>query len=49
MRSLVLINESSLLVGEYVFIARDDLLLKSFSTLQKDYQYAMKKMGLIKN
>jgi ribonuclease P protein component len=46
LRALVLKNESKLTTGEYVFVAKEDILKKDFDTLKKDFRYAMKKIGI---
>jgi hypothetical protein len=44
----VLKNEAHLSLGEYSFVAKEDILNREYSTLEKDFKYAMKKMGIYK-
>jgi ribonuclease P protein component len=44
LRAVVLKNQDKLQMGEYIFVAKGDLLEKDFKTLNKDFTYAMKKM-----
>ncbi len=32
--------------GKYIFVAKNELLNRDHKTLQKDFQFAMKKLGL---
>ncbi|MFZ9659171.1 MAG: ribonuclease P protein component [Arcobacteraceae bacterium] len=48
LRSIILKNESTLPSGEYVFVAKEDILKCTYAVLSKDFTYAMKKMGLNK-
>ncbi|MCI0500376.1 MAG: ribonuclease P protein component [Epsilonproteobacteria bacterium] len=48
LRSLMLKNESNLPSGEYVFVAKDEILKRDYPLLEKDFKYAMKKMGIYK-
>ncbi len=41
-------NESNLPSGEYVFVAKDEILKRDYPLLEKDFKYAMKKMGIYK-
>jgi ribonuclease P protein component len=46
LRALVLKNEHKLTTGEYIFVAKEDILKKDFEILKKDFRYAMKKIGI---
>jgi hypothetical protein len=39
-------NESQLPSGEYAFIAKEEILKREYPILEKDFKYAMKKMGI---
>jgi len=43
---LVLKNATKIDIGKYIFVAKSALLEKDFSILEKDFKYAMKKLGL---
>ena len=46
LRSFALTNEKSLKVGKYIFVAKNELLNLTHLSLEKDFKYAMKKLGL---
>jgi len=46
LRSLCLKYESNLTVGNYIFVAKSDILNRDFKILTKDFKYAMKKLKL---
>ena len=46
LRALVLLNESKLPVGKYVFVAKAEIFNRDHKTLKNDFKYAMKKMEL---
>lgn len=33
--------------GEYVFVAKEEILIRQHKILEKDFLYAMKKMGIL--
>jgi RNase P protein component len=41
-------KESDLKQGKYIFVAKSELLNREFKVLQRDFSYAMKKLGLFK-
>ncbi len=41
-------NEVNLPFGEYVFVAKEEILKREYPHLEKDFKYAMKKMGIFK-
>lgn len=47
LRALALKNEKSLKSGKYILVAKSELLNQAHKTLQKDFTYAMKKLGLL--
>ncbi|QKF82754.1 ribonuclease P protein component [Halarcobacter ebronensis] len=49
LRALCLENENKIQKGKYIFVAKEKLFEKSFEELKKDFNYAMKKLQLIKN
>jgi len=46
LRSLVLKKEKQLQNGKYIFVAKNELFARDYQTLQKDFNFAMKKLGL---
>jgi len=34
--------------GEYVFVAKEDILAREYKILEKDFKYATKKIGVYK-
>ncbi|MDX9742826.1 MAG: ribonuclease P protein component [Arcobacteraceae bacterium] len=48
LRSLMLKNELNLPAGEFVFVAKEEILKREYPLLEKDFKYAMKKMGIFK-
>ncbi|MEA3497945.1 MAG: ribonuclease P protein component [Campylobacterota bacterium] len=46
LRALVLEKENQLTNGKYIFVAKNDIFERDFKTLQKDFKYAIKKLGL---
>ncbi|MCD4759004.1 MAG: ribonuclease P protein component [Arcobacteraceae bacterium] len=46
LRALVLEKEKELTNGKYIFVAKNELFLRDHKTLQKDFNFAMKKLGL---
>ena len=46
LRALVLKNATKVSHGKYIFVAKAALFERDFSTLEKDFKYAMKKLGL---
>ena len=48
LRALVLEKENRLQNGKYILVAKSELLKRSHKILQKDFDYAMKKLGLLK-
>jgi hypothetical protein len=41
-------HESHLPSGEYAFVAKEEILKREYLLLEKDFKYAMKKMGIYK-
>ncbi|MEA3314244.1 MAG: ribonuclease P protein component [Campylobacterota bacterium] len=48
LRALVLEKENQLKNGKYIFVAKNGIFERDFKVLQKDFKYAMKKLGLFK-
>ncbi|MEA2050440.1 MAG: ribonuclease P protein component [Campylobacterota bacterium] len=48
LRALVLEKEDTLINGKYIFVAKPALFERDHKTLQKDFNYAIKKLGLSK-
>ncbi|MEA2019215.1 MAG: ribonuclease P protein component [Campylobacterota bacterium] len=46
LRALVLEKENQLQDGKYIFVAKNALLDREHKVLQKDFTYAIKKLGL---
>jgi ribonuclease P protein component len=46
LRALVLEKEKQLLNGKYIFVAKSELFERDHLTLQKDFNFAMNKLGL---
>jgi ribonuclease P protein component len=46
MRALVLENEDKLQTGKYIFVSKNAIFDRKYRVLQKDFQYAIKKLGL---
>ncbi|MEA3354565.1 MAG: ribonuclease P protein component [Campylobacterota bacterium] len=46
LRALVLEKEERLKNGKYIFVAKSEIFNKEHKVLQKDFNYAMKKLGL---
>ena len=46
LRALVLEKEKQLQNGKYIFVAKNELFEREHKTLQKDFDFAMKKLGL---
>jgi ribonuclease P protein component len=46
MRALVLEKENQLKKGKYIFVAKNTIFNKDHKGLQKDFNFAMKKLGL---
>ena len=42
----VLEKENQLQNGKYIFVAKNDIFERDYKTLQKDFKYAIKKLGL---
>ena len=45
LRSLSLQYEHTLTSGQYIFVAKNDIFVRDFKTLQQDFKYAMKKLS----
>jgi len=43
---LVLEKEDQLANGKYIFVAKTDIFERDHKTLQNDFKYAIKKLGL---
>ncbi|WP_419766441.1 MAG: ribonuclease P protein component [Arcobacter sp.] len=48
LRAIVLENEEKIITGKYIFVAKDELLKKSYVQLQKDFNFAFKRLNLYK-
>jgi ribonuclease P protein component len=48
LRAIVLENENKIIVGKYVFVAKDELSNKSYKELQKDFNFAFNRLNLYK-
>ncbi|RXJ79802.1 ribonuclease P protein component [Arcobacter sp. F2176] len=48
LRAIVLENENKIITGKYVFVAKDELFNKSHTELQKDFNFAFKRLNLYK-
>jgi len=46
LRALVLEKEKKLTSGKYIFVAKSELFERDHKTLQKDFNFAIKKLGL---
>ena len=46
LRALVLEKEKLLQNGKYIFVAKNELFERDHKILQKDFDFAMKKLGL---
>jgi len=45
---LALEKQNQLTYGSYIFVAKEELFKRDHKTLQKDFNFAMKKLGLFK-
>ncbi|WP_428025727.1 ribonuclease P protein component [Arcobacter sp.] len=48
LRAIVLENENKIIAGKYIFVAKDELINKSYADLQKDFNFAFKRLNLYK-
>ncbi|MEA3512610.1 MAG: ribonuclease P protein component [Campylobacterota bacterium] len=49
LKSLVLSNENNIQTGMYIFVAKNDILNRDYKVITKDFNYALKKLGLLVN
>jgi ribonuclease P protein component len=47
LRALALEHETKIKTGKYIFVAKSELFLRDHKTLKKDFQFAIKKLGLL--
>jgi ribonuclease P protein component len=41
-------NEEKIITGKYIFVAKDEIMNKSYIELQKDFNFAFKRLNLYK-
>ena len=48
LRAIVLENEEKIISGKYIFVAKQELLGKTYTELKKDFNFAFRRLELYK-